>query len=211
MKDLTLSPALRRFTLTAHVTSSVGWLGAVIAYLAVAVAGLTSADPQMVRAAYLITALLGWLVIVPLSFAALLTGLVQSLGTEWGLFRYYWILSKFVLTVGAILVLLVHMQTVSRMARIAVEASLSGADHRAMRTQLVIHAAGALVVLLTTTVLSIYQPWGRTAVGRRVTSHVAARDARGGSPWGRYVVIAVGALLVLMVILHLMGGGFRGH
>lgn len=208
-----MTPGVRKLTLTAHITSSVGWLGAVVAYLVIAIAGLTSADPEMMRGAYLVTALIGWLVIVPFSFAALLTGLVQSLGTEWGLFRHYWILSKFVLTVGAILVLLVHMQTVSRMARIAVEASLSGGDHRAMRTQLVIHAAGALVVLLTTTVLSIYKPWGKTPYGRRVTSRVAPSGAtlEVGSKWGRYVVIAIVGLLALMIILHLMGGGFRGH
>lgn len=206
-----MTPSVRKLTLTAHITSSVGWLGAVVAYLVIAIAGLTSADPEMVRGAYLVTALIGWLVIVPFSFAALLTGLVQSLGTEWGLFRHYWIVSKFVLAVGAMIVLLVHMQTVSRMAHIAVEASLSGGDHRAMRTQLVVHAAGALVVLLTTTVLSIYKPWGRTPYGRRVTSNIAERAARGDSPWGRYVVIAIVALLMLMIIQHLLGGGFRGH
>lgn len=208
-----MTPGVRKLTLTAHITSSVGWLGAVVAYLVIAIAGLTSADPQMVRGAYLVTALIGWLVIVPLSFAALLTGLVQSLGTEWGLFRHYWIVSKFVLTVGAMIVLLVHMQTVSRMARIAVDASLSGGDHRAMRTQLVIHAAGALLVLLTTTVLSIYKPWGKTPYGRRVTSRVAPSGAtlEVGSKWRRFVVIAIVGLLALMIILHLMGGGSRVH
>ena len=70
MRDLTMPPGL--LTLTANVISSVGWLGAVVAYLAVAIAGLTSANPEMVRAAYLVTALIGWLVIVPLTFAALL-------------------------------------------------------------------------------------------------------------------------------------------
>lgn len=213
-----MTPGVRRFTLTAHVTSSVGWLGAVVAYLVIAVAGLTSGDASMVRAAYLVTALIGWLVIVPLSFAALLTGLVQSLGTEWGLFRHYWIAWKFVLTVAAMVVLLIHMQTVSRMARIAVEASLSGGDHRAMRTQLVIHAAGGLLVLLTTTVLSIYKPWGRTPYGRRMQLERAASasgpiDAtvKPESKRGRYALLAIIALLVLMIILHLTGGGFRGH
>jgi hypothetical protein len=35
-----------------------------------------------------------WIVIVPLSLAALLTGVVQSLGTPWGLFRHRWIVAK---------------------------------------------------------------------------------------------------------------------
>ena len=101
-----MTPLLRKFVLTVHVTSSVGWLGAV--------AGLTSQDVQIVRAAYLAMELTGWFVIVPLSLASLLTGLVQSLGTEWGLFRHYWILVKFLINIFASIVLLLHMQPPSR-------------------------------------------------------------------------------------------------
>ena len=50
---MTMKPSLRKFALTAHITLSVGWLGTVVAYLAVAIIGLTSHDAQMVRAAYL--------------------------------------------------------------------------------------------------------------------------------------------------------------
>ena len=112
---MTMTPRLRKFALTAHVTSSVGWLGAVAGFLALAVAGLTSQDAQMVRAADLAMELTGWFVIVPLSLASLLTGLVMSLGTRWGLFRHYWVLAKLLINVFATIVLLGHMQAVSRM------------------------------------------------------------------------------------------------
>jgi hypothetical protein len=46
-----MKPRLRKFTLTTHVTASVGWLGAVAAYLTPAVAGVASEDAQMLRAA----------------------------------------------------------------------------------------------------------------------------------------------------------------
>ena len=42
----------RKFALTAHVTVSVGWLGAAAAYLALAVVGLITRDNEMARAAY---------------------------------------------------------------------------------------------------------------------------------------------------------------
>src|SRR5881628_3305955 len=84
---MTMAPSLRKFALTAHVTSSVGLLGSIAAFLALAVAGLTSQDAQIVRAAYLAMDLAARFVIVPLAFASLLTGLIQSLGTPWGLFR----------------------------------------------------------------------------------------------------------------------------
>jgi hypothetical protein len=167
---MTMTPRLRKLALTAHVTSSVGWLGAVVAYLALAIAGLTSLNAPMVRAAYLAMELIGWYVIVPCSLAALLTGLVQSLGTEWGLFRHYWILVKFVLTLVGTIILLRHMRVVSQMAGIAAEATLSSADFRTLRIPLIVHAGGGLLVLLTATTLSIYKPWGRTRYGQRKTA-----------------------------------------
>jgi hypothetical protein len=81
---MTMPPCLRKLALTAHVTSSVGWLGACVVFLALAVVGLTSQDAQTVRGAYLVMEPTAWLVLVPLAFASLLTGIVQSLGTTWG-------------------------------------------------------------------------------------------------------------------------------
>lgn len=67
--------------LTTHVVSSVGWLGAVAAFLALAIVGLTSQDAQLVRGAYLAMGPIGWFVILPSAFASPLAGTVQSLGT----------------------------------------------------------------------------------------------------------------------------------
>lgn len=78
-----MTPGLRKLALTAHVTSSVGWLGAVVAYLALSVAALTSQDARTVRAAWIAMEMIGWFAIVPLALASLLTGLVQALGTSW--------------------------------------------------------------------------------------------------------------------------------
>jgi hypothetical protein len=162
-----LTPRLRKFTLTAHVISSVGWLGAVAGFLALAIAGLTSQDAQMVRSLYLAMELTASFVIVPLSLASLLTGLVQSLGTKWGLFRHYWVLMKLLITILATIILLVHMQPISYMADVAAEMTLSSADLRQLRIQLVADAGAGLLALLTTTTLSIYKPRGLTPYGQR--------------------------------------------
>ncbi|HEX8434210.1 hypothetical protein [Archangium sp.] len=203
---MTLPPRLRKLAFTAHVTVSVGWLGAVVAYLALAIAGLTRQDAQLVRAAYLAMELIGWCVIVPCSLAALLSGLVQSLGTEWGLFRHYWLLVKFLLTLGGALVLLVHMRTVSRMSGLAAETTLSGADFAMLRTQLVVHAVGGLLVLLAATVLSVYKPWGKTRYGQR--QQLERRQVSQPLPprSGLYVLLGAMGLLLLLVFLHLVGG-----
>jgi hypothetical protein len=162
-----MTPAVRKLVLTAHVTFSVGWFGAVAAFLALAIGGLVSHDAEVVRANYLAMAVIGWFVIVPLGVGSLLVGVLQSLGTEWGLLRHYWVLVKLVLTIAALALLLVHMRLVSHVSSIAATTSLSAGDLRGLRVQLVGDASGALVVLLVTTVLSIYKPRGMTRRGRR--------------------------------------------
>ena len=164
---MTMTPRLRKFALTAHVTSSVGWLGAVAGFLALATAGSSSQDTQMVRAAYLAMELTGWFVIVPLSLASLPTGLVMSLGTTWGLFRHYWVLAKLLITVLATILLLVHMQPVGHLARVVAETTLASGELAGLRVQLVADAGAALLALLVATALSVYKPRGMTRYGRR--------------------------------------------
>ena len=103
-----MTAGVRRIALTTHVTSSVGWLGAVASFLALAMAGVMSNDSQLVRAAYLAMHLTTWFVIVPLSIASLATGLINAAGTPWGPFRHYWVVTKLLLTVLATIILLVH-------------------------------------------------------------------------------------------------------
>ncbi|MDP9204142.1 MAG: hypothetical protein M3P12_01640 [Gemmatimonadota bacterium] len=162
-----MTPRLRKLALTAHVTSSVGWLGAVAGFLALAVAGLTSHDAQIVRAAYLGMELTAWFVIVPLSLASPLTGIVMSLGTTWGLFRHYWVLVKFLMTILATIILLLHLQPIGHLARVVEETTLSRGELGGLRVQLVANAGAALLALLVTTTLSVYKPRGLTPYGRR--------------------------------------------
>lgn len=164
---MTVSPRARKAALTAHVMSSVGWLGAVVAFLALAIVGSTSQDDQLIRAALLAMRPITWFVLVPLAFASLLTGLVSSLTTTWGLFRHYWVLFKLLLNLIATVVLLVYTETVDFVAGITAEGALSGADLRALAGSPQLHAVLALVVLIASTVLAVYKPRGLTSYGRR--------------------------------------------
>lgn len=210
-----MTPGLRKLALTTHVTSSVGWLGAVGTFLALALAGVGSQDAQIVRAAYLAMHLTTWFVIVPLSLAALLTGIIQSLGTTWGLFRHYWIVAKLLLTVLATIILLVHTQPINRVAAVAAETTLATGDLRQLRLQLVGDACAALFVLLVTTMLSVYKPWGMTSYGLRKQDEVTAawrpNATRQPARWGRYVLFGVIGLVLLVLLSHLAGGGLHGQ
>jgi hypothetical protein len=165
---MTLTPRLRKLALTAHVTASVGWLGAVVAFFALSVASLASQDAQTVQGAYLVMELTGWVVLVPLSLASLLTGLVCSLGSVWGLFRHYWVLFKLVINVVATSVLLLYMQTLDHLGDVAAATALSSGELRVLRSPSpVLHAAAALLLLLVATTLAIYKPRGMTRYGQR--------------------------------------------
>src|SRR5687767_11522612 len=162
---MTMTPRLRKFALTAHVTSSVGWLGAVVVFLALAVVGLTSQDAETVRGAYLVMEPAAWFVLVPLAFASLLTGLVQALGTTWGLFRHYWVVFKLLINAVATIVLLMYMQTFSSMAGVAGDPSSDLDNVRNAAPML--HAAAALLLLLVATTLAVVKPRGMTPYGQR--------------------------------------------
>jgi hypothetical protein len=163
---MTMSPGLRRFALAVHLTLSVGWIGAVAAYMALDVTVATSQDAQTLRAAYLGMETIARSVIVPLALASLLTGLVMSLGTKWGLFRHYWVLISLLLTIIATLVLLSETQTISYFAEGAADPTTSSDDLRALGSTLV-HSVGGTVVLLVVLVLNMYKPRGMTRYGWR--------------------------------------------
>jgi hypothetical protein len=170
-----MRPALRKLMLTAHVVASIGWFGASAGVLALGIAGLTAGDAGAASGLYRATAVIWRSIIVPFSLAALLTGLVQALGTQWGLFRHYWVLTKFLITAFAVLLLLLHTGSLlPALARAAIDSSSSVAEAGAHghggippRIHLVVAAGGTLLLLLTTATLSVYKPPGRTRFGRR--------------------------------------------
>jgi uncharacterized membrane protein len=110
--------------------------------------------------------LIAWYVIVPLALASLLTGLVMSLGTKWGLFRHYWILISLLLTIVATVVLLIETRTISYFAEVAADPATSADDLRALGSTLV-HSVGGTIVLLVILVLNVYKPRGMTRYGWR--------------------------------------------
>jgi hypothetical protein len=199
-----MTPSVRRLALTTHIVSSVGWLGAVAAFLALSVAGVAGQDLQMVRAAYLSMHLITWFVIVPFSSAALVTGLIQSLGTQWGLFRHYWIVAKLGLTVVATLILLVHTQPIGQVAAFAATSTLAPGDLGAIRIRLIADAGAALIALFVATTLSVYKPWSMTSYGRAtVAEQSASRIGGQPAPWRWLWVTAFIVAVAIFLFLHL--------
>ena len=161
-----MSPGVRKLALTIHVAISVGWLGAVAAYMALDITVATAEDAEVLRGAYLSMDLIAGKVIVPFALASLVSGIVMSLGTKWGLFRHYWVLISFALTIVAVGVLLVETQVISDLASVAASAGTSDDELRALGNTLA-HSIGGTLVILIVLMLNMYKPRGLTPYGWR--------------------------------------------
>ena len=142
-----------------HVVSSVGWLGVELAALALCLTGMATDDPATLRAVFTAASVLADTMLLPASILVVLTGLVLSLGTKWGLARYYWVFVKLIigllLFVASTFTLNDGLQTAADLT--AEGQPLSGGDG--------VSLAGMMAVIgllgLTAAVLSIIKPWGR--------------------------------------------------
>lgn len=199
-----MNPRMSKLILTTHVTFSLGWFGTVAAFLVLSIAGVTASE-QVVKACYLGMDLIAWFVILPFCLCSLITGMVQSLFTHWGLFKHWWILVKFILTLIATIVLLIHMQPISYLAKIASDTPLTLNEFSSLRIRLIADAGAAMLVLLVTTTISVYKPWGLTKFGFSIPKFQPTTK----KPLGVYLLIGLIAVLILFVVLHIMNGGMH--
>lgn len=209
-----MAPSFRKLALLAHVTSSVGWFGSIATFLALSLIGAFTEDADTVRSAYLAMNSIGVVVIIPLCIASLVTGIVQSLVSPWGLFRHYWVLSKLALNLLATALLVLHQYSAVAVAARRALAAPAGALPNVGRlsTQLAFESSLAVLALLTATALSIYKPAGVTAYGQsrlagRSRSNDASGAAAGASVGMKFLLAIVGAVLAVAAMVHLTGLG----
>lgn len=151
-----MTPGLRKSALIAHIISAHCWHVATAGFLALSIAGLTSQDEGLVRRAYLAMDAIGCYAFVPLCVACLVTGVVVSLGTPWGLIRYNWALLKLLINIILAIILFMHMQTLSHLGHLAASTTVSIDNLRNPSPILV--ATATLLGLLVSTILSMSKP-----------------------------------------------------
>jgi hypothetical protein len=159
-----MSRSTRRAVLTVHLTVSVGWIGAVVAYLVLGIAAKATGDSDVVRSAWIAMELVGWCGITPLALASLISGIGMAVGTPWGLLNHYWVTISLALTSISVVVLLLHMRDVTTTADFARTAST---DQLATLGSDLAHPAVGLVILIGVQILNIYKPRGLTRIGQR--------------------------------------------
>ena len=146
-----LSPHVRKPLLFLHVITSVGLFGEVWVLVVLNVTALTADDGEPARAAYRLMSVLVFAGGIPLSMAALVTGLVLALGSHWGLVRHAWVFAKLLLLVGVVLAGM-FLFTPELLAEAGPPYS-----EAAQRSQVAVVSVQA-VMLLAATALSVYKP-----------------------------------------------------
>ena len=160
------SPATFKLLLTTHVIVSVGWLGVVIAKIVLKIIAMTSGNAANFDALIFAAGRLSF-AFPPLAIATIVTGVLLSLGTKWGLIQHYWVATKIVLTFG---VIVTAVQLGTRIphpgSQAAIDSSPMGMVTSPMGLLFTLTLTH-LVMLLVATILSTYKPWGKTWFGRR--------------------------------------------
>lgn len=163
---------VRQWLVFVHVAVSVGWMGAGAANVVLAGVAL-GADPATAAAAYRFVDVVDWWLVIPLAFAALVSGVVVALVSPWGLTRYWWVLVKLVLTVA---VIVWSTLAVGVWVEQSVVAFAAGDSTSPVGRALVTGAALNIAAFLFMTWASVATPWGRTpwAPARRRSGRAAA-------------------------------------
>ena len=212
-KKLTLGQWARKFILATHVMFSVGWFGAVATFVVLNIVGVNSSDSKIISSSYIAMNLIAWYIILPFCIASFLTGLIQAIFTQWGLFKHYWIIVKLVLTTGCTLLLIVHMQSISEGALLASSAELPFVALKALGTTLFFKAVAALIVLSFIITISIYKPWGKVSFTKQKEGEnsriVVIRPFSKKSKI--YIGISIIATLLFLIYKHISNGGMNMH
>lgn len=212
---MTITPRLNKLLLTTHIVFSVGWLGAVAVFLALAITGLTSQNILMARSCFLAMELTTWIIIVPFCLTTLFTGIIQAVITKWGLLNHYWIVVKLFLTIVSTLLLFLHIEPIEYMAHTAADPSFSNSQHFQQIINLIAKAGAAVLVLVVITTISVYKPWGRINNAwmdyRKQQTPNQNKFAIMKKSGKFYLLIVLVILIALIIIKHIFGGGMGHH
>ena len=160
-----ISMTQRKWLLSLHLLFSAIMLGTAVAFLILSIAAASTADEGILKACYRGMLILSRTSVRASTIGTIVTGILLSVWTQWGLFKYYWIIAKEALTVLSVLIGPFGMHLWSLRAVELTQAYGLGALHdpafAANRSQMMTGIALQIVSLAAMFVLSVFKPWGR--------------------------------------------------
>lgn len=178
-----LTARRRNLALTVHVVAAVALLGASTVML---VAGLRAASRDDAQEAHAIYALLRLLTVsldLPLAAIALLSGVLLALTSSWGIFRYWWVVTKLAIFAATLILgLALISPSIDTMLNVteAGDPGESGA-----RWTLIAGAGVQVTILLGAATLGVFKPGGYVRRPRLPRPRAGAGRRRADQPRDR--------------------------
>lgn len=157
-----LSPAGRKLLLVLHIGCSVSWLGVGSTMAVLSLIGLLAQTADLRHAAYAFMHIFDLALVIPLMLVAIGSGLALAIGTPWGLFQYWWIVIKLLLSLAIVGFASAQENFWVRELAEQVPSNLAA---NPLGGYLAVCMGCFVAALWAATILSIYKPWGRTRWG----------------------------------------------
>lgn len=173
----------KRWLLSAHLLCTVVWLGAALSSLIFNLTALFTNDAHLLNAAYVFADILDKALLRGGAIGALITGLLLSILTQWGLFRFYWIIVKEIMSVLCIIVGVIisgwNDDAISLTALQGLQ-TLHNPLYLTDRTLMFLGIFFQLISLSGVIVISVFKPWGqRKRSGKRRGSRPTPHREKG--------------------------------
>lgn len=162
---LKLSVTQRRWLLSFHLIFVAILLGVSVAFIILSIVAGTTNDVGILKACYLSMHILAETSIRASTIGTVVTGILLSLLTSWGLFKYWWILVKEILTIFSIVVGIVgiyfwSLNAVTITSEIGLHAftnSVFVVNEYQLWTGIILQ----VIFLVMMTIISVFKPWGK--------------------------------------------------
>ncbi|MBP1949076.1 hypothetical protein [Virgibacillus litoralis] len=156
-----LSITPKRWLKTCHILFAAIMLGNMVTFLLLSITIAISENGQLIESSYQVMHLLSKTSVKASTFGTIITGILLSIWTKWGLFKFYWIIAKELLTIPVFALNLWGMYYWTLQAFKLIESSGARTDVFIVQAELWIGIIIQLISLLLMFGLSVFKPWGR--------------------------------------------------
>lgn len=150
--------------LISHLLFTAMWIGGGCTQIVMIVLIHLTSSGEFLYAAHSFMHIFDLALIIPGALGVVITGIVLSVRTHWGLTKYYWILSKegigmiLIVSGGVLNIWVQDAITITRTERLD---ALHNPAYLHDRLMLLFFGAGQLILLITVVFISVKKPWGK--------------------------------------------------
>ncbi|WP_188454772.1 hypothetical protein [Virgibacillus oceani] len=156
-----LSITPKRWLVTVHILFAAIMFGNMITFLILSITAATANDSQLMESCYQIMHVLSKTSVKAATFGTIVTGILLSVLTKWGLFKFYWIIAKEALTIIPFVLNMWAMYYWSLDAINMIQVTSKQADSSMLQTELWTGIIMQLISLILMFILSVFKPWGK--------------------------------------------------